>query len=75
MPYLALAKTMEKIEETSGRIKTIEILSNFIRSVMVLTPDDLLQCIYLCLNKVAPAFTGKCFCALILILKLFFCLV
>lgn len=57
-PYLALAKTMELIESTSGRLKTIEMLANFFRSVIVLSPDDLLQCVYLCLNKVAPAFEG-----------------
>ena len=36
----------------------IEILSNFLRSVIVLTPDNLLQCVYLCLNKLAPAYEG-----------------
>nr|XP_053651259.1 DNA ligase 1-like isoform X1 [Cherax quadricarinatus] len=58
VPYLALAKTMEIIENTSGRLKTIEILANFFRSVIILTPDDLLLCVYLCLNKVAPSFEG-----------------
>ncbi|KAK8378942.1 hypothetical protein O3P69_009584 [Scylla paramamosain] len=58
MPYLALAKTLEAIEETSGRLKIVEILANFLRSVIVLSPDDLLFCVYLCLNKVAPAFEG-----------------
>lgn len=50
---------MELIENTSGRLKTIEILANFFRSVIVLTPDDLLHCVYLCLNKVAPSFEGN----------------
>lgn len=36
----------------------IEILGNFFRSVIVLTPDDLLHCVYLCLNKVGPAYEG-----------------
>ncbi|KAK3857353.1 hypothetical protein Pcinc_036392 [Petrolisthes cinctipes] len=58
VPYLALARTMELIENTSGRLRTIEILANFYRSVIVLSPDDLLYCVYLCLNKVAPAFEG-----------------
>ena len=40
------------------RLKMIEILSNFFRSVIVLTPDDLLCCVYLCLNKVGPAYEG-----------------
>lgn len=58
VPYLALAKTMEHIEKTSGRLKTIKILANFFRSVIILSPSDLLQCVYLCLNKVAPAYEG-----------------
>lgn len=49
---------MGLIENTNGRLKIIEILANFFRSVIVLYPDDLLQCVYLCLNKVAPAFKG-----------------
>lgn len=36
----------------------IEILANFFRSVIVLSPGDLLQCIYLCLNQLAPAYEG-----------------
>ena len=35
-----------------------QILSNFFRSVIVLSPKDLLPAVYLCLNKVAPAFEG-----------------
>jgi DNA ligase 1 len=59
VPYLALAKAFEIIENTSGRLKTIEILSNLLRSVIVLSPKDLLPCIYLCLNQLAPAYEGK----------------
>jgi DNA ligase 1 len=58
VPYSALAKTFELIENTSGRLKTIEMLSNFFRSVLVLSPDDFLACIYLCLNQFAPAYEG-----------------
>ena len=36
----------------------IETLCNFFRSVIVLTPDELLPCVYLCLNKLAPAYEG-----------------
>jgi len=57
-PYLAFAKTLQAIEATSGRLKTIEILANYFRSVMVLTPDDLLLSVYLCLNRLAPAYEG-----------------
>ncbi len=40
------------------RLKIVEILGNFFRSVTVLTPGDLVQCVYLCLNKLAPAYAG-----------------
>ncbi len=43
----------------NSRLKIIEILSNFFRSVIVLSPADLLHCVYLCLNKVAPAYKGQ----------------
>ncbi|XP_050294802.1 DNA ligase 1 isoform X2 [Anthonomus grandis grandis] len=58
VPYSALANTLEAIEEVSARLKMIEILSNFFRSVIVLTPEDLLPSVYLCLNKIAPAYEG-----------------
>lgn len=57
-PYLAFAKTLKAIEATSGRLKTIEILANYLRSVMVLSPSDLLPSVYLCLNRLAPAYEG-----------------
>ncbi|KAK3599300.1 hypothetical protein CHS0354_028663 [Potamilus streckersoni] len=57
-PYLPLAKTFEAIENVSARLKMIEILCNFFRSVIVLNQDDLLMCVYLCLNKLAPAYEG-----------------
>lgn len=40
------------------RLKIIEILSNFFRSVIILSPNELLPCVYLCLNKLAPAYEG-----------------
>ena len=78
VPYLALAKTFEKIEEESKRyvytplcslsapiavcltmalwvmcrLKIIATLTNFFRSVIALSPDELVKCVYLCLNKV-----------------------
>lgn len=57
-PYCALTKTLLYIEETSARLKMIEILSNYFRSVIVLSPKDLLPSVYLCLNKVVPDYIG-----------------
>ena len=53
-----MAKTFEHIEAESSRLLMIDILGNFFRSVIVLSPQDLLPSVYLCLNKVAPAFEG-----------------
>lgn len=36
----------------------IEILSNFLRSALVLSPEDFLACIYLSLNRICPAHEG-----------------
>lgn len=58
MPYLALANTLELIEETSGRIKICEILTDYFWSVITLSPEDLVASVYLCLNKLAPAYEG-----------------
>jgi len=57
-PFLALAKTLEAIEATSGRLRTIEMLSNYFRSVYVQTPEDLLPSVYMTLNRLAPAWEG-----------------
>lgn len=53
-----MARTFELIEGTSSRLKMIEILANFFRSVIVVSRDDLLSCIYLSLNQLAPAYEG-----------------
>ena len=37
------------------RLKIIAILTNFFRSVIALSSDELVKCVYLCLNKVSPA--------------------
>ncbi|XP_072011574.1 DNA ligase 1 isoform X3 [Engystomops pustulosus] len=58
VPYLAVARTFEMIESESARLKNIETLSNFLRSVICLSPGDLLSSIYLCLNRLGPAYEG-----------------
>uniref|UniRef100_A0A8D3E897 DNA ligase n=1 Tax=Scophthalmus maximus TaxID=52904 RepID=A0A8D3E897_SCOMX len=40
------------------KLRNIETLSNLLRSVLLLSPDDLLCCVYLCLNQLGPAYLG-----------------
>ena len=40
------------------RLRIIELLSNFFRSVICLSPEELTKCIYLSLNTLAPAYEG-----------------
>jgi len=58
IPYLALAHTLRDIEQNSSRLKMIEILSNFLQSVIYLSPKELPTCIYLMLNQLGPAYQG-----------------
>ncbi|XP_019468290.1 LOW QUALITY PROTEIN: DNA ligase 1 [Meleagris gallopavo] len=58
VPYLAVARTFERIEEASSRLKIIEILTNFLRSVVALSPSELLPCLLLCLNRPGAASEG-----------------
>ncbi|KAF9408217.1 hypothetical protein HW555_012027 [Spodoptera exigua] len=58
VPYLALARTLELVEATSARLKIIDTLANYLRSVIALTPEDLLASVYMCLNQLAPAYEG-----------------
>lgn len=59
IPYLAFCQTLECIDEHSSRLKMIEVLRNFFRSCLALTPDDLIFAVYLCLNKTAPDYEGQ----------------
>lgn len=58
VPYMELAKTLEKIEDESGRLKIIDILSKFFNRVMEKSPHELPACVYLCVGKLAPAYVG-----------------
>jgi DNA ligase-1 len=58
VPYHALAKTFEAIEAISARLRIVELLRDFLRQVILLTPGDLVACIYLSINAIAPAYEG-----------------
>lgn len=58
VPFNALAKTFAAIEENRSRLKSIELLANYLCSVMHNSPNDVVKSIYLCLNKVCPDYEG-----------------
>ncbi|XP_054444495.1 DNA ligase 1 [Pteronotus mesoamericanus] len=58
VPYLAVARTFEKIEEVSARLRIVEMLSNLLRSAVALSPPDLLPILYLSLNCLGPPQQG-----------------
>nr|XP_023398966.1 DNA ligase 1 isoform X4 [Loxodonta africana] len=58
VPYLAVARTFEKVEEVSARLRMVETLSNLLRSVVALSPPDLLPVLYLSLNRLGPPQQG-----------------
>ncbi|KAM3175910.1 hypothetical protein ACTXT7_007550 [Hymenolepis weldensis] len=58
VPYIAFAKTLERIEGISSRLKIIEVLSNFYRSVGVLSPKELPNCINMSINRLGPSYEG-----------------
>ena len=53
-----LCKTFEQISQISARLDIILLLANCYRSIMALTPEDLLPAVYLSVNKIAPAHEG-----------------
>ena len=58
VPYEVLCKTFEEIEKTTKRLEILQIITNFFRLVMILTPENLKEVVYLCVNQIAPAYEG-----------------
>ncbi|PAN29161.2 hypothetical protein PAHAL_5G202700 [Panicum hallii] len=53
-PYLHLARTFDLVQKEKGKIKTTAIFCNMFRSLLALSPDDVLPAVYLCTNKISP---------------------
>ncbi|KAF0382843.1 ATP-dependent DNA ligase [Gigaspora margarita] len=56
VPYAALCKTFEKIEATTKRLEIQELLTTFFVQVIELSPDNLLEALYLCINRICPEY-------------------
>lgn len=59
VPYAALASLFEAVEAEPKRLKIMNLVSNFLRSVIALSPTQLLATVYLCCNKIAPQYENK----------------
>ncbi|KAL5035757.1 hypothetical protein BDV3_005611 [Batrachochytrium dendrobatidis] len=57
--YSALCDAFLSIEATTKRLEIQSILSNFFREVIVASPDQLIECVYLCINRICPEYEGK----------------
>jgi DNA ligase-1 len=58
IPYAALCTTFHKIEMTTKRLEILAHCSLFLRQVLRLTPDDLLETVLLMINKLGADYTG-----------------
>jgi hypothetical protein len=52
IPYSALCKTFELCENTTKRTEITTYMVKLFKQVIELTPDGLLELLYLCINKV-----------------------
>lgn len=54
VPYQALAQTLYCMEKTTKRLELLAIVSNYFRSLIALSPKDIVPSIFMLTNKVAP---------------------
>ncbi|XVE81309.1 hypothetical protein DITRI_Ditri15bG0053500 [Diplodiscus trichospermus] len=52
-PYVHLARTFDLVGGQKGKIKATSMLCNMFRSLLALSPEDVLPAVYLCTNKIA----------------------
>ncbi|KAL8472656.1 hypothetical protein ACS0TY_029752 [Phlomoides rotata] len=53
-PYIHITRTFDLVEEEKGKLKATSMLCNMFRSLLALSPGDVLPAMYLCTNKIAP---------------------
>ncbi|SNX83711.1 probable CDC9 - DNA ligase I [Melanopsichium pennsylvanicum] len=58
VPYSALASTFADISATTKRLEITEILTQFLIRVITRSPNNLLQVVYLCINRLCPDYEG-----------------
>jgi len=56
--YLYLSRVFDAVAGTTKRLTKTRLVSNFLRSVIALSPEQLVEVFYLCCNKIAPQYEG-----------------
>jgi len=57
-PFLAVASTLDKLQETKSRLSSIEILSDLFLAILLKSQEDLLPAVFLCTNSMYFIFHG-----------------
>jgi DNA ligase 1 len=58
VPYSALCAAFDRISGTTKRLEILAYTAQFYRTVIETTPSNLLQCVYLTINRIAPDYEG-----------------
>ena len=58
VPYLFLARVFGTVEEESKRLRITELMANAFRTVLAVSPQDLLAVVRLTTNKIAADYAG-----------------
>ncbi|KAE8222899.1 hypothetical protein CF319_g3978 [Tilletia indica] len=58
VPYRKLCEAFVEIEATTKRLAILDILTTFFRRVIENRPSELLQSVYLCINRLCPDYEG-----------------
>ncbi|KAI8370577.1 ATP-dependent DNA ligase [Radiomyces spectabilis] len=58
VPYSVLCKTFELCENTTKRLEITEYLVSLFVQVIELTPEGLVELLYMCINKLCPDYEG-----------------
>ncbi|KAA6365849.1 MAG: putative DNA ligase 1, partial [Streblomastix strix] len=56
--FLELARAVDETETESKRLQNIQTLSNFLRVVIIKSPDSLTDVLYLCSDMISPNYEG-----------------
>ncbi|KAJ1917985.1 ATP-dependent DNA ligase Cdc17 [Mycoemilia scoparia] len=56
VPFSALCEAFAKVEATTKRLEILEIVTDLFLEIMKCGPKQLTECVYLCVNRVAPEY-------------------